>query len=487
MAKAIMLQGTGSDVGKSLIVAGLARAFTRRGLRVRPFKPQNMSNNAAATDDGGEIGRAQALQALAARTPATTDMNPVLLKPQSDTGAQVILQGKVAGTLGAASFGATRKNLLPHVLESFHRLAENCDLVIVEGAGSPAETNLRDGDIANMGFACAADVPVVLIGDIDRGGVIAQLVGTHCVLSEGDLGQVKGFLINKFRGNVDLFSDGFKDIADRTRWIGLGVLPWFPDAGKLPAEDAQGLATTAQAKSGFKIAIPHLPRIANFDDLDPLTMEPDVQVDIIPRGTPLPCDADVILLVGSKATLADLNDLRQEGWDVDIAAHLRRGGHVMGLCGGYQMLGKTISDPDGIEGVAGTYDGLGHLDVETKLESVKNVGRREGIDIASGLHVSGYEIHMGSTDGPDCERGWLDIGSGTHGAASKDGRVTGCYLHGLFGSDEFRTMWLRRFGTVSRLNYAQTVETTLDALADHMEAHLELDALLSLAEPVKDG
>ena len=371
MAKSLMIQGAGSNVGKSMLVAGLARAYLRRGLTVRPFKPQNMSNNAAVTCDGGEIGRAQALQARAAGIEPTTDMNPVLLKPESDIGAQVVVHGQRIATLKARDYTAMKASLMPAVLESFNRLSQGVDLVLIEGAGSPAEINLRAGDIANMGFAEAANVPVVLVGDIDRGGVIAQLVGTHVVLSEPDRARIKGFIVNKFRGDVSLFDDGVTEIINRTGWTNIGVLPWFADAWRLPAEDVMDIASTRGGN--FKIAVPRLSRIANFDDLDPLAAEPDVSVEIIEAGRPLPGDADLVLIPGSKSTIADLAYFREQGWDIDLAAHIRRGGHVLGLCGGYQMLGKQIIDQGGIEGRAGTYQGLGLLDVVTVMSPQKRV------------------------------------------------------------------------------------------------------------------
>ncbi|WP_299862766.1 cobyric acid synthase [uncultured Roseobacter sp.] len=484
MARAIMIQGTGSNVGKSMIVAGLARAYTRRGLAVRPFKPQNMSNNAAVTVDGGEIGRAQALQAKAAGIASHTDMNPVLLKPQSSTGAQIIVQGQVYGQQDARDFGAAKDRLMPFVLESFHRLAEGCDLVLVEGAGSPAETNLRARDIANMGFARAAEVPVVLMGDIDRGGVIAQIVGTQAVLDDADRNLIKAFAINKFRGDVRLFDEGRDDTCARTGWPCLGVVPWFDSAGRLPAEDVADLPARARSGgTGLTVVVPQLPRISNFDDLDPLAAEPNVNVIIAPRGAPLPVEADVILLGGSKSTLSDLAALRAEGWDIDIAAHVRRGGHVLGLCGGYQILGNSIADPEGIEGPPGAAAGLGHLDVETVLHPRKTLALSHGTHLQSGTALSGYEIHMGDTQGPDCAYPWLNIGGTPTGASAKNGQIQGCYLHGIFSSDAFRAAWLAQFGQTAQTAYDSQVEATLDDLADHLETHLDLDALLALAQP----
>lgn len=484
MTRAIMIQGTGSNVGKSMVVAGLVRACVRRGLVVRPFKPQNMSNNAAVTPEGGEIGRAQALQARAAGVPPHVDMNPVLLKPQSETGAQLIVQGKVIGTQEARAFGRERGALMAPVLDSFRRLAAEADLILIEGAGSPAETNLRKGDIANMGFAVAAGVPVILMGDIDRGGVIAQLVGSHAVLDDTDRALIRGFAINKFRGDTSLFDDGLSDIAARTGWPSLGVLPWFDAAHRLPAEDVLDLPARAGSGTGLVVAVPVLPRISNFDDLDPLAAEPHVELRLIQRGSALPADADMILLPGSKSTIADLASLRAEGWDIDIAAHVRRGGHVMGLCGGYQMLGQSISDPDGVEGLPATVQGLGLLDVHTTLAPLKTLALRTGKDTASNTALTGYEIHMGVTTGPDTTRAWLDIDGAPAGAASPTGRIKGCYLHGIFGSDAYRAAFLGQLGQRSDLSYDQTVEDTLDALAQHLETHMDIDLLLTLAAEV---
>ncbi|SFJ21205.1 cobyric acid synthase [Celeribacter neptunius] len=483
MTKAIMIQGTGSNVGKSMLVAGICRAFARRGLRVAPFKPQNMSNNAAVTEDGGEIGRAQALQARACHRAPHTDMNPVLLKPESDTGAQVVVQGHRVGTLRAFDYGREKPNLLPKVLESFHRLAETADLVVIEGAGSPAETNLRAGDIANMGFAEAANIPVVLAGDIDRGGVIAQIVGTHTVLDAADRDRIKAFLVNKFRGDVRLFAEGTREIATRTGWADLGTLPWFRDAHLLPAEDAVEIRSKGDGR--IKVAVPMLSRIANFDDLDPLAAEPEVSVEMVPPGTPLPGDADLVLIPGTKSTIADLAFFRTQGWDIDLMAHVRRGGHVLGICGGYQMLGRSIADPEGIEGAAGRHEGLGLLEIDTVMTPEKRLANVTARDLASEASLTAYEIHIGRSEGPDTARAWLEVQGRPEGAASETGRVMGCYLHGLFASDAFRQAYLNRFGAVGTgMNFDSTVEATLDALADHIEAHLDLDRLYELAGTV---
>ncbi|MEM9633757.1 MAG: cobyric acid synthase [Pseudomonadota bacterium] len=478
---ALMIQGTGSNVGKSLIVAGLCRLFTNRGLSVRPFKPQNMSNNAAVTADGGEIGRAQALQAMGCKVPLSVHMNPVLLKPETDTGAQVIVHGKRFGTMRAREYGKKKAELLPKVIESFSTIALEADLVIVEGAGSPAEINLRAGDIANMGFAEAADLPVVLCADIDRGGVIASVVGTHAVLEPHEQQRIKGFFINRFRGDPSLFDDGMREISDRTGWQGLGVVPWFGNAAKLPAEDALGLAD-GFGQGEVKIVVPVISRIANFDDLDPLRLEQGVTLQLIQPGEPLPGDADVVLLPGSKSTIGDLAFFRAQGWDVDLKAHHRRGGHVLGVCGGYQMLGKTISDPEGIEGEPGTAEGLGFLDVHTVLTSEKSTVPAEGVHLASGTTISGYEIHIGRTIGPDCDNPMMQLsGSRPDGAISADGRVYGTYVHGLFSKDSFRSAYLESFGANSELAYDRSIDLILDELAAHLENAMDVSMLLEIA------
>ncbi|NHB78101.1 cobyric acid synthase [Rhodobacter sp. M37P] len=476
-----MIQGAGSNVGKSLLVAGLCRHFTRAGLTVRPFKPQNMSNNAAVAA-GGEIGRAQALQARACGVPPHVDMNPVLLKPESETGAQVIVQGKRLTTVRAKDYAALKPQLMAPVLDSFRRLQTQAELVIVEGAGSPAEVNLRAHDIANMGLAVASDTPVILTGDIDRGGVIAQLVGTQAVLDAQDNAMIRGFLINKFRGDPRLFDDGYRLIQDRTGWPGLGVIPWFPDAHKLPAEDAADLGGT-RGDGAFLIAVPHLNRIANFDDLDPLAQEPGVTLRIVKPGQPLPVEADLIILPGSKATIADLTHFRAQGWDIDLAAALRRGARVLGLCGGYQMLGREIADPEGIEGKPGSIPGLGLLDMTTVMTPDKRVTETEALHPASNTRVRGYEIHLGRTEGPDRARPLFTVNGQPEGAVRADGRVMGSYLHGMFTEDAFRRAFLASLGaTPGNHSYDQTVESTLDALADHLAAHVDCDRLLNLAQ-----
>jgi adenosylcobyric acid synthase len=465
-----------------LIVAGLARAFTKRGLAVRPFKPQNMSNNAAVTEDGGEIGRAQALQARAACTRASVHMNPVLLKPQSEIGAQIVVQGRVYGNAKAAAYQHMKRDLLPYVLDSYARLRNEADIVLVEGAGSAAEVNLRENDIANMGFARAADVPVVLIGDIDRGGVIASLVGTKAVLAPEDAALVRGFVVNKFRGDAALFAAGMTRIAQATGWEALGLIPHFADARLLPAEDVLALEKSRPAKPQARVSIvvPILPHIANFDDLDPLDAEPDVDLVRVWPGAALPGDADLIILPGSKATIADVVALRAAGFDIDIAAHLRRGGSVLGLCGGFQMLGRVVADPGGIEGPPSAVEGLGLLDVETTLAAEKRLEPVHGTT-SDGAPFAGYEMHMGVTEGPDCARPFARLADGSaDGAVSADGRIIGTYVHGLFQDDGQRAAWLARFKGTANIAHDALVERTLDGLAAHLAAHLDLDRLLML-------
>ncbi|MGZ5916108.1 MAG: cobyric acid synthase [Methyloceanibacter sp.] len=484
VARAIMLQGTGSSVGKSLLVAGLARALVKRGISVRPFKPQNMSNNAAVTGDGGEIGRAQALQALAANVEPSVHMNPVLLKPQSEIGAQVIVQGKVFGKATAREMQELKLKLLPYVLESFVKLKAEADIVLVEGAGSASEINLRKNDVANMGFARAANVPVVVVGDIDRGGVIASLVGTKAVLKPEDATLVKAFIVNRMRGDLSLFHDGMKEIAKRTGWAPLGLVPFFEGARRLPAEDAYDLAERGRWRSNgrVRIAVPLLPHIANFDDLDPLAAEPDVDLIMVARGMPIPL-CDLIVLPGSKATIADLAALRAEGWDVDIAAHVRRGARVIGLCGGYQMLGRTLSDPDGVEGQPGTVAGLELLDVNTIISGEKRLAEVSGETVSDDVALHGYEMHMGVTTGPATATPLVRFADGrVDGAVSADGRVAGTYVHGLFADDRQCAAWIARLGGApAGVNYEASVEETLDSLAAHLEAHIDIDCLLTLA------
>ncbi|MEM7081109.1 MAG: cobyric acid synthase [Pseudomonadota bacterium] len=482
-----MLQGTGSDVGKSILTAALVRIAYRRGVSVAPFKPQNMSNNAAACQDGGEIGRAQALQAQAAKLDPRIDFNPVLLKPQTDRTAQVVVHGKAVSTSAAADYMRERGALLKPVLHSFTRLADEFDLIIVEGAGSPAEINLRVGDIANMGFAREAGVPVCLIADIERGGVIASLVGTQTVLDKADAAMITGFIVNKFRGDPRLFDAGVDAIVDHTGWQAFGVVPWLPTIARLPAEDAVNVAPLAPSQTDtLRISAPMLSRMANFDDADPLRQQHGVEFTWTPPGQPLPRDSDVVILFGTKSTLGDLAFLREQGWDHDIHAHVRAGGRVLGICGGYQLLGNRIHDPAGVDGPPGSADGLGLLNVETTMTPEKNVQQVTGACQQSRAPINGYEIHVGDTHGPDCDRPLFQIHSHFDGATSKDGRIAGTYVHGMFTNDQYREYWLKNVGATSfrAYEYAAAVETALDALADHVEAALDIDALFAAAKPV---
>ncbi|MDH5188159.1 MAG: cobyric acid synthase [Rhodospirillaceae bacterium] len=489
-ARTIMVQGTGSDVGKSLLVAGICRAFTNRGLSVKPFKSQNMSNNAAVTSDGGEIGRAQALQARACRVEPTIHMNPVLLKPEGDSGAQLVVQGRVEGRIKSKDFRNLKNKLLPTVLESFSQLKNDTDLIVVEGAGSPAEINLRIGDIANMGFARAGDVAVILVGDVEKGGVIAQIVGTHAVLEPGEREQIKGFIINKFRGDILLFADAIKEIETRTGWPTFGTVPWFDGARVLPKEDSASLQrwveTGTGKKTAIKIAVFKLPRIANFDDLDPLMNENDVEVIMLDSGDVLPVDVDVAIIPGSKSVISDLRYLKAQGWDVDLKAFHRRGGRIIGLCGGYQMLGERVVDPDGCENpTADEEPGLELLDIESILTGDKTLEQVSGTEIHTAENVVGYEMHLGLSEGPDRQRPWFSLADGrAEGAVSSTGLVFGTYMHGLFQDDGFRHSFLAGFAPKRKkgTSHIEKVEKALDGLAAHLEQHLDLDGLLKLAQ-----
>jgi len=477
-----MLQGTGSDVGKSVLVAGLCRALVERGLKVRPFKPQNMSNNAAVAVDGGEIGRAQWLQAVACRVPPSVHMNPVLIKPESDIGAQLVVRGQAVGTSLAADFDQAKPELLAAVLESFETVLAGADLVLVEGAGSPAEVNLRAGDIANMGFALPTRTPIVLVGDIDRGGVIASLVGTHAVLPPEERDLVRGFIVNKFRGDAALFDDGLRFVEERTGWIGYGLVPFLPVVTRLPAEDAVVLdGPRAQAGSRYVIAVPMLSRIANFDDADPLRLHPEIDLRFIRPGRAIPPEADLVIIPGTKSTIADLRFLRAQGWDRGIEAHHAAGRPVIGLCGGYQMLGTVVADPEGTEGPAGVEPGLGLLAVATELESPKTVRAVTAVEAESGMKVPGYEIHCGRTRAVGPVEPFLTVEDEVVGVRSDDGLVYGAYLHGLFLDDRFRETMLDRLGlpVATGLSYESAVDEALNELAAALEEHLDIEAMLA--------
>ena len=488
---AIMIQGTGSDVGKSFLVAALARAFVNRGIAVSPFKPQNMSNNAAVCK-GGEIGRAQALQAKAARVTPTVDMNPVLLKPESEIGAQVIVRGRLAYHISAKDYHILKGDLLEEVLKSFNAVSKNCDLVLIEGAGSPSEVNLRKGDIANMGFARAADIPVLLVGDIERGGVIASLIGTFATLSKDDRLKIKGLIINKFRGDTSLFDNAHGILEDSTGVPLIGVIPWCKHASILPKEDSSSLKKESlifpeDKKSIIRISILRLPRIANFDDFDPLNAEPSISLNFVETGEPIPGNCDLVIIPGSKSTLSDLKSIKAEGWDIDIIAHTRRGGRVLGICGGYQMLGRSIKDEAGIEGFPGVEKGLNLLDVNTTIEKEKTVVEVDAIHAGTKTNISGYEIHMGQTSGPDSTRPWAIHKNGrTDGAISINSQVAGTYIHGIFTSDSFRHAWITSFLQEKNLNskvinWNQTIENALDEIASQLEESLDLNHILEIA------
>lgn len=485
-AAGLMFQGTGSNVGKSVLVAGLARALTRRGYRVRPFKPQNMSNNAAVTADGGEIGRAQALQAQACGVAPSVHMNPVLLKPVSEQGAQIVVQGRVWGQSRARAYQTTKPLLMPYVKESYERLRAECDIVLVEGAGSASEVNLRCNDIANMGFAEAVDLPVILIGDIDRGGVIASLVGTSAVLTPGDASRIRGFIVNRMRGDPALFESGMSFIAGRTGWTPFGLVPFLPHLGALPAEDTGDLTPGWQGEGAFRIVVPLMPMISNFDDLDPLRTEAGISFAFIPPGTALP-PCDLVILPGSKATIADLDFLRAQGWDIDLKAHHRRGGRILGICGGFQMLGLRIADPEGIEGHATSRPGLGYLDMETRLTGAKTVRSVEACLLPGRQRLGGYEIHAGVTQGPALSRPVMQFDDGRlDGAISEDGRVAGTYLHGVFSLASSRQALLGDAISASQdtPDHAMRVDLALDCLADHLEQHVGIDRMIDAFLPV---
>lgn len=492
MTRALMFQGTGSDVGKTVLVAGLCRAAMKRGIKVAPFKPQNMSNNAAVADAGadglaGEIGRAQWLQALACGVAPSVHMNPVLLKPQSENGSQVVVHGTVRRTAKAREYQALKPQLLKAVLHSFSVLKSQADLILVEGAGSPAEVNLRAGDIANMGFATHAGVPVVLVGDIDRGGVIASLVGTHAILPPEDLAMICGFLINKFRGDQSLFDDGLKIITRHTGWRSFGVLPFIDAVRALPAEDSVALERLSSQSMGgrLKIAVPVMGRISNFDDLDPLLAEDGVDLVFVRAGQAMPGDADLIILPGSKSTIADMAELRANGWADAMLRHAARGGEIIGICGGYQMLGREILDSGGVEGNVRAIDGLGLIDIETVMEGEKIVRNSSAVLAEGGAVLSGYEIHMGRSFGPDCSRPMVLIDGRPDGAVSANGKVRGCYLHGLFETAASRNALFAGFGKQGSLSDHRTsVEAALDELAGRMEKCLDIDGLLDVSMTV---
>lgn len=480
-AQTVMIQGTTSDAGKSTLVSGLCRVLYRRGVAVAPFKPQNMALNSAVTVDGGEIGRAQAVQAQACGLEPHTDMNPVLLKPNSNTGAQVIIQGRVLRDMNAATYHDYKPQAMRAVLESYQRLAKRFEYIIVEGAGSPAEINLRQGDIANMGFAEAVDCPVIVVADIDRGGVFAHLVGTLALLSESERQRVTGFVINRFRGDMGLLQPGLDWLQQHTGKPVLGVLPYLHGL-HLEAEDSVTKVTQRCEKSAeavaLHIAVPATPRMSNHTDFDPLRLHSQVDFRFVREGEAMP-PADLIILPGSKSVQSDLHWLREQGWDQAIFRHLRYGGKLIGLCGGFQMLGRVLHDSLGIEGSQGSSAGLGLLDMETHLAAEKKLARVEGVLTLNGASVTGYEIHMGVTSGPALKRPLIELSQATDGAISNDEQIIGTYLHGLFDHSDACSALLKWAGLaeVETLHYQALCESNLNRLADSVEQHVDLTGL----------
>lgn len=473
-----MVQGTTSDAGKSVLTAGLCRVLARRGIKVAPFKPQNMALNSAVTSDGGEIGRAQAVQAQASYLEPHSDFNPVLLKPNSDIGAQVIIHGKALTEMDATVYHDYKTTAMSAVLASHQRLSQQYQAIIVEGAGSPAEINLREGDIANMGFAEAVDCPVILIADIDRGGVFAHLVGTLALLSESEQQRVIGFVINRFRGDINLLQPGLDWLENHTGKSVLGVLPYLQDF-HLEAEDAIDSSQQLNDNNSFRVLVPVFQRISNHTDFDALRLHPQVDLQFIGPGTELPA-ADLIILPGSKSVRRDLDFLRQQGWEQAIARHLRYGGKVIGICGGFQMLGMSIDDPEGIEGSPGHSPGLGLLDIQTRLKPEKQLHRVNGTLAFTDAQVSGYEIHAGISEGRGLEQPAIKLDTKYDGALSADGQILGTYIHGLFDQQQARNALLEWAGLSSGqdFDYQARQEQEIDRLADMIEQELDINALL---------
>lgn len=520
LATSVMIQATGSHAGKSLFVAGLARLLQRKGLAVAPFKPQNMSNNAAIASDGGEIARAQALQCIACGCSSSSDMNPVLLKPQADGSSQLILQGRASGTrIFAADYPQMRSRLLDLVQQSYRRLAQRYDVIIVEGAGSASEVNLRAADIANMGFALAEKIPVFLLADIERGGSIAAICGTHQLLSQDERALVQGYIINKFRGDTSLFKGALEVINAHTAWNSLGIVPWCARLDELPAEDSLGARRSnvkkhkqKQKHAVCRVVVLRYPYLSNADDIDPLLLDDNFDVKFLERGEVLPAECDIVLLLGSKSVLADLAFIREQGWLIDLLAHRRRGGMIFGICGGYQMLGSSIADVDGLEGLAGTSKGLGLLALRTSISAGKTLARTTGYARIgnSRVEVAGYEMHNGSTVPTSDDstitpkikpkiESWLAMRTANttalpredinNGAVSDDAAVFGCYLHGIFTSTDFRralyqhTLYKHGLATsdadwrVGRGEYGQRIDEVLDIWASHLEQHCNVEAI----------
>ncbi|NOR51997.1 MAG: cobyric acid synthase [Gammaproteobacteria bacterium] len=496
----LMVQGTTSDAGKSTVVAGLCRLFKQQGIKVTPFKPQNMALNSAVTSDGGEIGRAQAVQAQAAGIDSHTDMNPILIKPNSDQGAQIIVHGRAIGNMEAGEYHHYKKVAMTAVLESHTRLSEAYPLILVEGAGSPAEINLREGDVANMGFAERVDCPVILVADIDKGGVFAHLVGTLDLLSKSEQERIAGFIINRFRGDIRLLEPGLDWLEKRTGKKVIGVLPYIHGL-HIEAEDAIPANVSSGADNNsdkLKVVVPTLPRISNHTDFDLLRLHPQVDCRFV-RSVDEIGEADLIVLPGSKSVRADLNWLRESGWEKAIVRHLRYGGKLIGICGGFQMLGRAIHDPNGLEGIPGSSVGLGLLEMETTLEAEKQLIRRrgklaiDGVDDSHAPHdphaptVEGYEIHQGISSGPAMNSPAIKFKDGFDGAISEDRQILGSYLHGLFDHTDAAQALLKWAGLKETdesheipFNYNLLKESELDRLAETFAKHLDIDFIKSL-------
>lgn len=495
---ALMIQGTASDAGKSLIVAGLARIASNQGLSVAPFKPQNMSNNAAVVDIGhGEIGTAQKLQAIAARKLSSVHMNPILLKPQGNNSSQLIIQGKKFSNTNAKDFYKLKKMLIEKVTQSFYSLSEDADIIIAEGAGSNAEVNLRHGDISNMGFASKLNLPVILVADIHRGGAIASIVGTHKLLLKKEINLIKGYIINKFRGDPSLFDNAIDIIHDITSWQNFGIIPWFEKATLMPQEDSMALENLKNYnnKSNHKhnkinIVVPICPHISNFNDINPLKYEKSVNLHFVRQGQVFPKNVDVIMLLGSKNTIGDFNFICQQGWNIDIAYHSRQGAWLFGICGGFQMLGHYIEDPLKIEGNQTKIKALGLLPFSTRLNEKKRLKNISGFCQLTNSKIKGYEMHLGVSTIHENKYNHFALLTTHEEKNQKDGmikeKIMGCYIHDLFVEDDFRKAILKIWGTknTETINYQKNIDDLLNEFADYLEKHIRVDDILSLASEI---
>lgn len=481
--KNIMFQGTGSDVGKSILVAGYCRYLANAGYSVSPFKPQNMSNNADVTKDGGEIGRAQSLQAKGCRKEKTVHFNPVLLKPNSNMGSQVVVHGKSIGNYKASKYYELKPFLLEKVIESFQLIQEDSDIVVVEGAGSASEINLRDVDIANMGFATETNTEVVLVADIEKGGVIANIIGTYNVLDDKDKKLLKGYVINKFRGDVNLFKQAIDFVYKKTGLECFGVIPWFDNAKNFPAEDSVSIKNINSIKSNnknIKVSILNLSKIANFDDFDPLVQSDNVDVTLIEKNMSIPSNTDLIIIPGTKSTLKDMQYIYDNGWDIDIKYLVKQGVKILGVCGGYQILGNTISDPFEVEDGVKNISGLGLLNIETIMDQNKTLKEISTKSMINNETINGYEIHMGVTKGSDTKNCFTKIDDNSfEGAMSNCGNIMGTYIHGLFNNDGFRNGFYDFIKNDVNTNevFENKVDKTLNELADFLEKHTDIEGM----------